>query len=119
MKDKRFEYYDSLSTKPDRRAFVVSCCQAGLTWSDPSFRQVMREYLQKEHMDKKKTPIDLSDWEDYWDPVSCVPGVPDVLLKVFPAGRKDRNNSMARTAVYLPVRPLSIELEVSGTRETT
>lgn len=32
--------------------------------------QVMREYIQKEHMDKKKKPIDLSDWEDYYDPVS-------------------------------------------------
>lgn len=79
----------------------------------------MREYLQKEHMDKKKKPIDLSDWEDYWDPVSRVPSVPDVLLNVFSANRKDRNNSMARTVVYLPVRPLNIELEVSATRETT
>jgi hypothetical protein len=30
----------------------------------------MRDYLQKEHMDKKKKPIDLSEWEDYSDPVS-------------------------------------------------
>lgn len=21
----------------------------------------------EEHLDKKKTPIDLSDWENYWD----------------------------------------------------
>ncbi|KAJ9103290.1 hypothetical protein QFC21_002713 [Naganishia friedmannii] len=51
MKDKRFEFYDSMSTVPNTKAFSV-----------------MRDYLQKEHMDKKKKPIDLSDWEDYSDP---------------------------------------------------
>ncbi|KAJ9101474.1 hypothetical protein QFC19_005125 [Naganishia cerealis] len=51
IKDKRFEFYDSMSTVPNTKAFAV-----------------MREYLQKEHMDKKKKPIDLSEWEDYSDP---------------------------------------------------
>ena len=27
--------------------------------------QLLREYLEAEHLDKKKTPIDLSEWEDY------------------------------------------------------
>lgn len=31
--------------------------------------QRLRRYLQAEHLDKKKTPIDLSDWVDYYDTV--------------------------------------------------
>lgn len=30
----------------------------------------MRKWLQEEHECKKGGPIDLSDWEDYWDDVS-------------------------------------------------
>ena len=27
--------------------------------------QLLREYVEAEHLDKKKTSIDLSDWEDF------------------------------------------------------
>jgi hypothetical protein len=27
--------------------------------------QKLRDYLAAEHKDKKKAPLDLSDWEDY------------------------------------------------------
>jgi len=30
----------------------------------------LRKWLQEEHEAKKGGPIDLSDWEDYWDDVS-------------------------------------------------
>lgn len=71
MKDKRIEYYDSLSTSPDKRAFEVRPLNHPSQLALTIFpNKVLREYLQKEHMDKKKKPIDLSDWEDYYDPVS-------------------------------------------------
>ncbi|KAL2917262.1 hypothetical protein HK105_203327 [Polyrhizophydium stewartii] len=47
LKQKRFEYYDSLHG------------------SNPTCQELLREYLKSESLDKKKTPIDLSDWEDY------------------------------------------------------
>ena len=78
----------------------------------------MREYLQKEHMDKKKKPIDLSDWEDYWDPVRLAPSIPYVLLTMGTVNRKDRSNSTAQIAVYSPAKRSSTGLEVSATRET-
>lgn len=31
--------------------------------------QTLREWLAEEHKSRKGTDIDLSDWEDYWDPV--------------------------------------------------
>ena len=34
--------------------------------------QGLRDYLQKEHQDKKKKPLDLSDWVDYEHPVSLL-----------------------------------------------
>ncbi|TKA57179.1 hypothetical protein B0A53_01135 [Rhodotorula sp. CCFEE 5036] len=50
IKEKRFEYYDSMG-KP--RDFVY---------------QALRKWLKEEHKSRKGTEIDLSDWEDYWDP---------------------------------------------------
>ncbi|KAI9136588.1 hypothetical protein BKA69DRAFT_1103189 [Paraphysoderma sedebokerense] len=47
LKKKRFEYYDSLHGQ------------------NPQFFKLMRLYLTEEHRDKKKSDIDLSDWEDY------------------------------------------------------
>lgn len=32
--------------------------------------QTLRKYLEDEHLQKKKTPIDLSEWVNYWDDVS-------------------------------------------------
>ncbi|GAA6062993.1 hypothetical protein JCM10212_004975 [Sporobolomyces blumeae] len=50
IRDKRFEYYDSLGSRM-RKAYTQ-----------------LRKWLQEEHQTKKGKPIDLSDWEDYWDP---------------------------------------------------
>jgi len=47
FKQKRFEYYDSLGSSND------SCLKT------------LKKYLLDESMDKRKNPIDLSDWEDY------------------------------------------------------
>ena len=49
-RDKRFEYYDSLNGR------------------DPC-SLLFKSYMETEHMDKKKTPIDLSDWQiiQYFD----------------------------------------------------
>lgn len=47
---KRFEFYDSMGR------------------SSPTVCNTLREYVMAEHLDKKKTAIDLSDWEDYFDP---------------------------------------------------
>ncbi|RKO83586.1 hypothetical protein BDK51DRAFT_23192, partial [Blyttiomyces helicus] len=44
---KRFEYYDSMHGGPG------SCLQT------------LRKYLTAEHLDKKRSPIDLSSWTDY------------------------------------------------------
>lgn len=49
IRDKRFEYYDSLGGKMKK-----------------AYSQ-LRKWLQEEHEAKKGGPIDLSDWEDYWD----------------------------------------------------
>ncbi|GAA5873467.1 hypothetical protein JCM16303_001134 [Sporobolomyces ruberrimus] len=49
VREKRFEYYDSLGGR------------MGSAYSQ------MRKWLQEEHECKKGGPIDLSDWEDYWD----------------------------------------------------
>ncbi|KAM0746730.1 cysteine proteinase [Meredithblackwellia eburnea MCA 4105] len=49
IKKKRFEYYDSLGSR------------------DNSVFRNLRKYLEAESLDKKKVPIDLKDWEDYWD----------------------------------------------------
>jgi len=38
-----------------------------------SIVQQLRKWLQEEHEAKKGGPIDLSDWEDYWDDVSRYP----------------------------------------------
>lgn len=48
---KRFEYYDSMGTPL------------------PAVYRKLRAYMMDEHKDKKKgePPLDLSDWEDYWD----------------------------------------------------
>ncbi|GAA5873304.1 hypothetical protein JCM3774_005936 [Rhodotorula dairenensis] len=50
IREKRFEYYDSLGSPRD---FVYKS---------------LREWLAEEHKSRKGTEIDLSDWEDYWDP---------------------------------------------------
>jgi hypothetical protein len=70
-------------------------------------------------MDKKKKPIDLSDWEDYHDPVSIATNIGEVLLIALPIHRKDLSNSTDQIAAYLRAKPWSIVLEVSETRETT
>ncbi|ORY55013.1 hypothetical protein BCR35DRAFT_310206, partial [Leucosporidium creatinivorum] len=49
LEKKRFEYYDSLGG-PMERVYLT-----------------LRKYLEEEHLAKKKSPIDLSDWENYWD----------------------------------------------------
>lgn len=120
LKDKRFEYYDSLSTEPDTHAFAVSVnqCPSDFMYNH-SLLQVMREYLQKEHMDKKKKPIDLSDWEDYYDPVSSPRRALVALLTLPRICRKDRNKRTDSIAVSSPVKHWSIELEGSVTRGTT
>ncbi|BGP13228.1 hypothetical protein JCM10213v2_001147 [Rhodosporidiobolus nylandii] len=46
---KRIEYYDSLGPPRD------------------SVYRNLRRWLEKEHLNRKKTEIDLSDWENYWD----------------------------------------------------
>ncbi|GAA5924207.1 SUMO protease ULP1 [Sporobolomyces koalae] len=50
IKMKRFEYYDSLGGKMQK-----------------AYSQ-LRKWLQEEHECKKGGPIDLSEWEDHWDP---------------------------------------------------
>ncbi|GAA5894853.1 SUMO protease ULP1 [Sporobolomyces salmoneus] len=50
VKKKRFEYYDSLGNHMQKA------------------HMLLRKWLQEEHECKKGGPIDLSDWEDYWDP---------------------------------------------------
>ncbi|KAG9039947.1 Smt3-specific protease [Tulasnella sp. JGI-2019a] len=50
FKKKRFEFYDSL----------------GLARPQVFLR--LRDYVDKEHIDKKKTPFDFSGWEDFYDP---------------------------------------------------
>jgi hypothetical protein len=35
--------------------------------------QALRKWLKEEHKSRKGTEIDLSDWEDYWDPVRILP----------------------------------------------
>ena len=47
-----------------------------LTRVDP---QTLRTYITEEHLDKKKTAIDLSEWEDYWSDVRPVPPCPCLL----------------------------------------
>jgi len=47
FKKKRIEYYDSL-----------------LGNNSQCFK-LIRDYLGKEHQDKKKTPFDFSEWTDY------------------------------------------------------
>ncbi|KAH8923488.1 cysteine proteinase [Atractiella rhizophila] len=47
---KRFEYYDSMARQ------------------DPRVLENLRCYFENEHMDKKGAPIDLSEWEDFYDP---------------------------------------------------
>lgn len=69
----------------------------------------MREYIQKEHMDKKKKPIDLSDWEDYYDPVSQATTV-SAQSSQFDR-RKDRSKRTGSTAVSSPVRHWSTARE--------
>ncbi|GAA5979097.1 hypothetical protein JCM10908_002803 [Rhodotorula pacifica] len=49
LREKRFEYYDSLGSP---REFVY---------------KTLRKWLQEEHKSRKGTEIDLSDWENYWD----------------------------------------------------
>jgi len=50
LKKKRFEYYDSMG----RMNHAVT--------------GKLREYLAAEHLEKKKSKLDLSDWEDYCNP---------------------------------------------------
>ncbi|GAA6008627.1 hypothetical protein JCM11491_003374 [Sporobolomyces phaffii] len=50
IKLKRFEYYDSLGNRMQKA------------------HTLLRKWLQEEHEAKKGSPLDLSDWEDYWDP---------------------------------------------------
>ncbi|GAA5960418.1 hypothetical protein JCM3765_007505 [Sporobolomyces pararoseus] len=50
LKKKRFEYYDSLGNHMQKA------------------HTLLRKWLQEEHECKKGGPLDLSDWEDYWDP---------------------------------------------------
>ncbi|GAA93447.1 hypothetical protein E5Q_00088 [Mixia osmundae IAM 14324] len=49
MAQHRFEYYDSMGMK-NAKAY-----------------ELLREYLKAESLDKRKKPIDLSDWQDYFD----------------------------------------------------
>lgn len=49
---KRIEYYDSLLSK------------------NPQCMQILRDYLDKEHKDKKGSPFDFSGWKDYTPTVS-------------------------------------------------
>lgn len=49
FKEKRIEYYDSMHGSPG-----------------PFFKNI-RMYLENEHVDKKKTPIDLHEWTDYYN----------------------------------------------------
>ncbi|GAA5974112.1 hypothetical protein JCM11641_003443 [Rhodosporidiobolus odoratus] len=46
---KRIEFYDSMGQPR------------------PKVYQNLRSWLEQEHMNRKKAPIDLSDWENYWD----------------------------------------------------
>ncbi|ORY27379.1 hypothetical protein BCR39DRAFT_577632, partial [Naematelia encephala] len=55
MKEKRIEYYDSMGDRGGARKAI--------------FRNV-REYLQKEHQDKKGSAFNLSGWEDVFNPVN-------------------------------------------------
>ncbi|KAK4699013.1 sentrin-specific protease 1, partial [Phenoliferia sp. Uapishka_3] len=48
VRQKRFEYYDSLGNQ------------------NPKVYANLRSYLAQEHLDKKKKAIDLSEWTDYW-----------------------------------------------------
>ncbi|PRP87368.1 SUMO-specific protease U1p1 [Planoprotostelium fungivorum] len=50
IREKRFEYYDSMDNP-----------------SGSLFRH-LRGWVEKEHMDKKKKPISLDDWENYHPP---------------------------------------------------
>ncbi|RKP39788.1 hypothetical protein BJ085DRAFT_43705 [Dimargaris cristalligena] len=47
VKRKRIEYYDSM------------------LGSNPQVFKLIRGYLESEHTEKKKQPLNLSDWEDY------------------------------------------------------
>ncbi|GAA6000909.1 hypothetical protein JCM10207_004714 [Rhodosporidiobolus poonsookiae] len=47
--DKRIEYYDSLGRARD------------------SVYVNLRKWVEQEHQNRKKEPIDLSSWENYWD----------------------------------------------------
>ena len=49
MKRRRFEFYDSMG----RMSSAIT--------------DTLRGYLEAEHVDKKKSEIDLRDWEDYFD----------------------------------------------------
>jgi Ulp1 family protease len=78
FKDKRLECYDSMNPNGHAQVYEV-----GWALSKTCYRfqaeliikvfssslQRLRRYLQAEHLDKKKTPIDLSDWVDYYDTV--------------------------------------------------
>ncbi|GAA5850758.1 hypothetical protein JCM8547_009081 [Rhodosporidiobolus lusitaniae] len=47
---KRIEYYDSLGQ------------------ARPGVYKNLRKWVEKEHMNRKKAQIDVSGWENYWDP---------------------------------------------------
>ncbi|KAG8969246.1 Smt3-specific protease [Tulasnella sp. 419] len=49
FKKRRIEYYDSLGACP------------------PIIYSHLRDYLDREHRDKKKRPFDFQDWVDWWD----------------------------------------------------
>lgn len=65
---KRFEYYDSLGSRNPLVYKVRSSLLSGIE-SGLMRKQRLREYLAAEHLRKKGSVLDLSDWEDYWDEV--------------------------------------------------
>lgn len=115
IKEKRFEYYDSMGKPRDFVYQVRFCslsppcetCRPGQvlrptkregkyaaargrygTLAPGSDRgtnlcldhlQALRKWLKEEHKSRKGTEIDLSDWEDYWDPVRTA-----LLFTLFP-----------------------------------
>lgn len=71
--EKRIEYYDSL---PDH-GYRLEVFKVGTLLRDATHIQNLRTYLQAEHREKKGSPLDLDDWEDFYSPVS-LPAVNDL-----------------------------------------
>lgn len=78
FRKKRIESYDSMNMDRGQvfKVRVASRPRACFRLTH-THGQLLRQYLDDEHRDKKKKPFDFTGWQDYTLPVSQTTAVPE------------------------------------------